>query len=161
MKKVILLFTLFISISFISAAQTKKGSWLVAAASDLSFLSGDETTTFNLSLSPGYFVVDNLAFGIGLEYSEVSYKGFGDTFKTDQSILGVFGRYYPGGKGILGVSYSHFSENQGVNILGLEGGYAFFFNDHVSIEPTLNYLNFSDSSYSDSFGLNISFGIYF
>lgn len=77
--------------------QTKKGSFLAGG----SVLYNKETTlakTFNFSPKVGYFIADNLAIGLGLNYKSDKQWGIGSARQTPQQDIGyglsAFGRYY-------------------------------------------------------------------
>jgi len=165
MKK--LIFTLAVIFCSLGAfAQFEKGT--ILAGGSLAFEStknkgkiGSTTTTYgkttSFSLAPqaGYFIIDNLAVGAGLDLTLSTFKPEGDgdskTTATELQLM-PFVRYYlePGTffQGQFGVgsrkdkeksgnttveqSYSSTSFNVGV-------GYALFLNDNVAIEPMLGY----------------------
>ena len=157
MKKTIILAAAMIAMASHSLfAQTDQGSWYVGASSNLNYTSGGGTSQTSLAVSAGNFVSDNFALGLSVAYQNVDF-GFGS---QDQSVIGAFGRYYAGGNVILGASLSTVS-NGGGEVLGLEFGYAHFFNEHVSLEPTLNYSKSLASGGGSATGLNLALGIYF
>jgi len=120
-----------------TSEQLKKGSILIHASStsmDFKFTNG---TTFGINAAGGYFIMDKLAVigGIGTQVMD------GGTMFT----IGAGARYYflPLGEGALfGSGKFNLSTGGGQTIfgIGLEGGYAFFLNRYISIEPLL-YLN--------------------
>ena len=90
MKKLFLL----AAVAFASAsyAQTEKGNWFAGSDLGLSYTSetitpkydgtkGSETTVSTLKFTPNvnYFVIDNLAVGLGLEYTNSKAKGASDS----------------------------------------------------------------------------------
>lgn len=109
MKKIFLA----LSLSFIGvmSAQTEKGSFIISGKTGLSFTSntvkykydgqtidGPKTNTFNISPSVGYFVADNFALGLALEYKSTTTKQDIEMFdpiitteyiKTTQNILSI------------------------------------------------------------------------
>ena len=103
----------------------------------------------------GYFLWEDISLVAQLNYNY--YKNDFDIFNAQ---LG--GRYYITQNGLfLGA---------GINLMVFEGtdvapslqlGYAFFLNNHVTIEPEVYYnQSFTDSDYS-TFGFRIGLGIYF
>lgn len=181
-KKLVL--TSFVVFSFLSSfGQFNKGRMLIGGTSTFSFKTdktsfGNTTTTTgkttNLSLEPtvGYFFADNFAAGFGVTLGQSSYKSETIDYKFSVLMLLVapFVRYYlkPGiffegmyGIGPAKTSVSGASEDSYTMSSGLLGvGYAWFLNDHVAVEPTINYstlvLNIRGSKYIDS---DINFGL--
>ena len=88
---------LFAAVIFASAsyAQTEKGNWFAGSDLGLSYTSetvkekndGTEksnSTVSTLKFTPNvnYFVIDNLAVGLGLEYTNIKTKGVSDSENT-------------------------------------------------------------------------------
>lgn len=88
---------LFAAVIFASAsyAQTEKGNWFAGSDLGLSYTSKTEkntddgreisnTTKSTLKFTPNinYFVIDNLAVGLGLEYENSKTKGVSDSENT-------------------------------------------------------------------------------
>ena len=88
---------LFAAVIFASAsyAQTEKGNWFAGSDLGLSYTSetkkvtNDGTEASNLTKSTlkftpnvNYFVIDNLAVGLGLEYENIKEKGVSDSENT-------------------------------------------------------------------------------
>ncbi|MEN1783636.1 MAG: hypothetical protein AAGF77_00730 [Bacteroidota bacterium] len=170
---------LFVSIAFAlvtlqaqNEGQTDKGSWLIEA--NTGFGGGDfavaksANTSFGLSVSDGttawsvggeggYFISDDLALKVGLGYSDLdgltifSYKA-GAKYYLKGSV--------PFQIDITGASSDLFFEDP--LWLGLQGGYAIFLGDKVSIEPGLRYNVSLNSDFSDSgiFELRVGFAIH-
>jgi outer membrane protein len=136
-----------------------------------------EVNSFGLGISPkvSYFIIDRLAIGIeaSFAYSDNEYtnNSGGEISSNSTSILiGPSVRYYITkgffGQASLGFGFSN-SKGEGYETkndsfrykLGL--GYAFFLNEHISIEPILSYqhnkTNFRDSV-SDSSNSGLIFG---
>ena len=165
MKKVILVsFLLFMSLGTIFAQlPISRGNFLANARSTRFGLSfSDELTTFDIGANGGFFVIDNLAIMGGLSFTTLSIY--------DESItsLGLnFGaRYYfaQSAKGSFftdGLWNIQKVENVDVSLgFTLDGGYAFFLKDNISIEPmTSLFLPFSNGDVTFSLGAGIS--IYF
>ena len=85
MKNIFLL--LFVCTSLIINAQTDKGSWMLSADTGLSlssstvkattesFVYNDESpeisiSSYSVDTGVGYFIIDNLAIGLGLSYDD-------------------------------------------------------------------------------------------
>lgn len=173
MKKVILTTALLAAFGLISNAQTEQGNWLVGASTDLAFTStsfdgsDDNVNEFDLTVSAGNFIADNLVFGLNISYNSVN-----DSFdKQATSLVGPFLRYYAEGAFFVGVSYllgttkfesvgTDFTFNG--NYIGLEAGYPIWVVENIAIEPSLNYaVGGGDFDGSSALGVNIGFGLYF
>ncbi|WP_109832500.1 outer membrane beta-barrel protein [Reichenbachiella versicolor] len=155
-------------------AQTEQGSILVGASTNLGFNStkhkdaDDATNNFVLDAQAGYFVIDDLAVGLGLGFDNEST---GD-FKDNTFDFGLFGRYYINSAIIVGANYSYLKntvddgsdevESKG-SAFGLEAGYAVFLGENVAVEPTISYdMGLSDALEDiNSFGINVGFSLYF
>jgi len=120
------------------------------------------STQFSIIPKFGYFIVNNLALGLGIGYSGYTTKNDNNSNKvTNNSItLNPFGRYYLGindkfkffGELGFGLSYGKYhnpgysqnyqdNNSRGLNIY-LSPGFAFFPSDKVSIELSINGINF-------------------
>ena len=153
MKKYI--FFLLTTIAFVTMTQaqngepTSKGSWLIeantgfgggetrsahTANTGFGLISSDGTTIWSIGAEGGYFLANDLALKIGLGYSDFdgtsifSYKA-GAKYYINSSI--------PVQVDITGASSDIFFENP--LWLGLQGGYAIFLNNTVSVEPGIRY----------------------
>ncbi|EMQ93936.1 hypothetical protein D778_01346 [Xanthomarina gelatinilytica] len=129
-----------------NGGQTDKGSILVEAntgfggahSSNTGFAltSIDGDTGWNVGVEGGYFIIDNLAIKAGL--------GYGD-YSSEDNIDGMFSykigaKYYiigmiPVQVDLNGASGNSFSPMY----VGGQAGYAWFLNEHVSVEPGLRY----------------------
>lgn len=98
MKKRFLFAALLFSI--LMTAQTEKGTFMISGETSLGFTStnvkyknhgisndGPKTTSFNISPSVGFFVIDNLAIGLDFDYKTATTKQHGITY-YDPSING-------------------------------------------------------------------------
>lgn len=126
-------------------AQTEQGSWLIGG--NLVLNTGDNSTTFAISPTAGYFVINNLAVGgnVGLSFSK-----FGEN-KTTRFGIGPLTRYYFGRRNIrpfghgeinftsekLKVPGTTNTENGIEYLLGL--GLAGFINQSVALETLAGY----------------------
>lgn len=160
MKKTLL--TLFAAITvFAASAQIEQGTILVGASSNAGFSStsidgvDDNSTSFNIGLKGGYFVIDNLAVGLTFEYQK---EKFGDS-EFDATGFGLFGRYYVNGKIFAGAGFQSikFGDADAETFIPLEVGYAAFITDNIAVEPSLNYVIGDGNS---TFGLGVGFTLY-
>ena len=153
MKKVLLIAMFAVGAVFQAKAQdgtpTAKGKYLIEAntgfgggglgvghTANTSFglVSIDGTTIWSIGAEGGYFVADDLAVKVGLGYTDTdgsnsfSYK-LGAKYYINSSI--------PVQLDFTGASIKDLDENP--LWLGIQGGYAIFLNDFVSVEPGLRY----------------------
>jgi len=139
-------------------------------------------TVFNFGPKVGYFVIDKLAVGAGLNLAASVYKPEGSSNKTNNSSISLapFVRYYlePGiffqggfgfgsGKSKQKNANTTTTTKYGTSEWSIGAGYAYFLNDHVAIEPFVGYQSNTlkskspDSKWIDSgLFLNIGFQIY-
>ena len=146
------------------SAQTTKGNFLLGGSADASLSFNSTTRGFNVSLQPTFaaFVVKNFAVGVvyafGISGSHVVNTNPPSTKETNNfnTSLGPYLKYYIGKKGLRGA----ISANGGLAIstgvrtetnrspsqayegffVGGSLGLAYFFNEHISLEPAL-YIN--------------------
>lgn len=147
------------------------GNWIVGGSlGSLGYNFSSES--FNLNLNPklGYFVLDNVAVGVG------AIVGL-STMQDDDNIwsygLVPFARYYfPEGASVTGrffgeveagVSGSTFASDASF-LGGVKAGYAHFITNSVAIEGTLGYTyskaNISSGSAITGLGIGLGFQIY-
>ena len=153
-------------------SQTSQGSWLIEANTGFGgdgiaarsantsfglFTSGG-TTIWSIGAEGGYFIADDLALKAGLGYSDFD----GTTIFSYK--LGA--KYYvisaiPIQVDVTGASIQDSTENP--LWLGLQGGYAIFLTDHISIEPGLRYNLSLNEDFSDDgiFEFRIGFALFF
>ena len=136
------------------------------------FGSGKEEVGYSsLSFTPtaGFFVANGIAIGLIVDLTSTTYKSEEDVdweeTSTQYSVGPVFRYYTPGGffvhgdvsfgKMIEKSSYDGDSDQDDADLLKWQVGvgYAFFLNDHVSIEPTMTYRN-TQSKYEDEYETN-------
>lgn len=176
MKKMILTAIAVFTLGFINAQdgeQTSKGKWLIEANTNfgaahtantgIQFISfsDDAGSIFNIGLEGGYFIMDNLALKAGLGYG--SRKANSDADAIDRFSYKIGAKYYIIGSIPVQVDYSGVSTDadEDPSFLGVQGGYAFFIGDNVSIEPGLRYnVSLNDDFFTDAFQLNIGFAIH-
>ncbi|MFD0861629.1 hypothetical protein ACFQ1M_05390 [Sungkyunkwania multivorans] len=170
MKKVFLVAVAALGFAFTAQAQddaaggqTDKGKWLIEAntgfgaahpaATGIQFASSDGESTFNIGLEGGYFVMDDLAVKVGL--------GYNDAFESFSYKIGA--KYYITGMIPVQVDYSGASSDLlgDLSFVGLQGGYAIFLGDNVSVEPGLRYNLSLEDGVEDILQLNIGFALHF
>lgn len=144
-----------------ASAQFEKGTMYAGASLsgiDLSY-NGSEKWALSIDAKGGYCVEDNwmVLAKVGLNRH--------DSESGTSLDLGIGGRYYIIQNGLfLGAncSYKHRYHTVDDIIPGIEIGYAYFLNGHVTIEPSLYYdQSLKDHSKYSSFGLRIGLGVYF
>ena len=150
-----------------------KGSWVIeantgfgapntgaanSARTSFSLVSFNDTTVWSVGAEAGYFIADDLAIKFGLGYNDFD----GDNAFTYK--LGA--KYYiasqfPVQIDLTGASGDLFGEDP--LWLGLQGGYAWFVADNVSIEPGIRYNVSLNDDFTDEgvFELNIGFALHF
>lgn len=148
----------------LSFGQANQGAWMVGGSVGFTSHSikdvDDKTTDINVSPNVGYFVINNLAVGLNLDWNS-SKTGDADA-DTDLGI-GPWARYYVY-KGLFaqaGYNYRSLklgggdAVNGGNILLGV--GYSWFLNNSVAIEPALGYSIGSGDLLKDhsTFGLRI------
>lgn len=174
MKKLIFTMMALCAWSFTANAQdvgsTDQGSILIeantgfgggglghSANTGFALTSSDGNTAWAIGAEGGYFIIDDLAIKAGL--------GYGDSEFTSVFTYKVGAKYYiasvaPVQLDLTGGSIKDLDENP--MWLGIQGGYAIFLNDYVSIEPGLRYnlsLN-KDFSEDGIFEFRIGFAIH-
>ncbi|MTE25900.1 hypothetical protein [Winogradskyella ouciana] len=132
------------------------GSWTTGSTA-FSLTSVDGETMWSVGGEGGYFVADDLAIKAGLGYSD-----FGDDFSSFSYKIGA--KYYinsefPVGLDFTGTSFKDFDENP--SYVGIEGGYAWFITQKVSVEPKLRYnISMNSDFYDDALQVLIGFAIH-
>src|SRR5690606_19806725 len=136
------------------------GSNMFAHSANTGFglMSLDGTTIWSVGAEGGYFVMDNLAVKAGL--------GFTDNDGSTIFSYKVGAKYYiigsiPVQLDFTGASIKDFNENP--LWLGIQGGYAIFLNDFVSVEPGLRYNLSLNEDFTDEgmFEFRIGFALHF
>ncbi|WP_047414292.1 hypothetical protein [Cellulophaga sp. Hel_I_12] len=170
MKKVLLI-AAFAFVSFgvqaqDEAGQTDKGSWLIEANTGFGPVGGGNTsfalqsvdgnTIWSIGAEGGYFVADDLAIKVGLGYADAGFQIFNYKIGAKYYISSMI----PVQVDFTGASIDGIDDNP--SFLGLQGGYAIFLGQNVSIEPGLRY-NFSldDQIAESSLQFNIGFALHF
>jgi hypothetical protein len=182
MKKIILLTVAFLGFSFANAqdkktdgsdGQTSEGKWLIeantgfgggafahSANTGFSFVSFDGSTDWSIGGEAGYFVVDDLAIKAGIGYSSWS-DGDDTAFSYKLGAKYYISSMIPVQLDLTGASWKDVDENP--LWLGIQGGYAIFLGDNVSIEPGLRYNISLNENFTDKgiFELRVGFALYF
>ena len=190
-------FLLMVAVAFSAAtyAQTEKGNWMVG--SDLSFsyesakLTSSEkrnnitverestTNTFKFIPNVNYFVINNLAVGLGLEYQHEKTKGASDATNTF-AIAPNAHYYFPiGGKlaPFVGAKVGHAWQSKGSSdsqksrgfLFGVKGGIAYFLNEGAALTGYVGYdqmnlkekVNTNNSEKYGKFGVGIGVALFF
>jgi len=91
MKKIILSLAAVLAFTLTSDAQTRKGTVLLGAGSEMS---NNEWTTLAITPKVGYFVQDGVAIGALINFQ--SHNTEYDLYELNNNLaeIGVFGRYY-------------------------------------------------------------------
>lgn len=181
MKKVFLISALFISA--LSFGQLEKGSKLVGGSLGFSSQGGEvdngtSTTdsptysTFNVSPTGGYFVADELAVGLALNFGGTTWKDESSDMKSKTSSFGlsvfakkyksIADKFYLFGVANVGIgSGKSETENNGTTVdgpktnslsLGLAPGAEYFFSPHFSISCTVGGIGFISSTETEDVG---------
>ena len=192
MKKIIFIVLLLAAAATTSWAQFSKGTFLVGGTSNLSIgfdtnksksgsttSTDSKTTSFSLEPAAGYFFMDNLAVGAGLNLSTYTIKadGSGNKLIYSSTLFSPFVRYYfdkfyaQGGfqvgseKTELKINSTTTTSKDGVTGWSLAGGYAILLNESVALEPQIGYRSLvskdKDSDNKDiTSGLFIRMGVF-
>lgn len=176
MKKILVAISALV-LGTTAMAQTDQGGWMFGAGSNFQFQSfkldndqDESASNLDFTARAGYFVIDNLAVGLDVDFGSSKAAGADDA--DSQFGVGPYVRYYLPMKvfGQLGYQFGSVSSGgeklYSTGDLGIGVGYAAFLNDHVSIEPMVKYDLTSakpdegDSVSGSGFGVYINFGIY-
>lgn len=145
-----------------TSSQTAQGKFVIEANTgsnatgntSFSLLSSDGNTAWSVGAEGGYFVIDDLAVKAGLGYVD---NGTSDAFRYK-----IGAEYYILGKIPVGVDFTGSSYTFGsINWLGLQGGYAYFLGENVSIKPALRYNIGLEEGQKGAFQGLIGFALYF
>lgn len=158
-----------------SGDQTAEGKWLIEAntgnavlgTTGIYFSTSDGSSSYNLGLDGGYFIMDDLAIKAGLGYGGFS-PDIGDDISSFSYRLGV--KYYINGMIPVTVDATGASGDGAENFagetplwLGVGAGYAWFVSDSVSIEPGVRYNLSLNEDFTDEgvFQVNVGFVLHF
>ncbi|MDX1686049.1 MAG: outer membrane beta-barrel protein [Saprospiraceae bacterium] len=134
-----------------------QGAWMIGGGISYSSLSSDllddNINTFVFAPSVGYFVIDNLGVGLGVDFTSVSIDGESES----STFLTPAVRYYVFDAIFGQVSYRLATDDEDPNELGIGAGYSFFVNNAVAIEPMIRYSLISrDDDDANEIGLFIA-----
>lgn len=190
---------MLVLVAFAINAQTEKGKWMVSGATGLQFgslttkqvydgYSGGKmkTSTFSLMPSVNYFVMDNLAVGLGLSYTSSTQKGNSYKDTTSSTILlpnaiyffpleGNIKPFAQIGAGYASVVYEYSGggdsdeEKFAGFVYNLGGGVAYFVQENITFNFGLSYTggNLENDNYSNNeikqsnFAANIGISVFF
>ncbi len=171
MKNLLVIFLMVFGMVFTNA-QLQKGDWVIEAntlfgeahpaSTAIQFATTDGNTAWAVGGEVGYFIAENFALKAGLGINGFDYDG-GDSSTNFTYKIG--GKYYINSKfpvqlDLTGASLD--GDGEDPLYLGLQGGYAWFIADNVSVEPGLRYGFSLNEDYSDKgiFSLNVGFAIH-
>ena len=142
-----------------------KGQWQVeintgantTGATGFALVSSSTNTAWALGAEGSYFVADDLGIKLGLGYSDNNGIS-GGTFNYK-----IGAKYYITHNIPLGIDFTGATnDNFNASWIGVQGGYAIFVTDQLSIEPTLRYNITTDDQKADSlFQALIGFAYHF
>lgn len=155
----------------VGATPIQAGNWIVGGSiGSLGYNFSSESFNLNLNPKMGYFVMDNIAVGLGAIVGLSTMKNNDDVWS-----YGVvpFARYYfPEGASVTGRFFGEveagISGSTGASdasfLGGVKAGYAHFVTNSVAIEGTLGYTyskaNISSGSAVTGLGIGLGFQIY-
>ena len=164
MKKKFFVMVLMITCFAITTiAQTNKGTWLVGGSAGFNSSKQDEAkiTSFTINPAAGYFFINNLAGGFGVNISHSKVKD-SDGASTDLSVS-PFLRYYflklAQRAMLFGQGSFGFGSNKTTGTYGstdkfttwmLAAGPAFFLNEHTALELSLYYNSLKYKDFPDA-----------
>lgn len=146
--------------SVLIEANTGFGGGTLAHSANTGFglVSVDGETIWSIGAEGGYFIADDLAIKAGLGYSDSDF--------TSAFSYKLGAKYYAASKfplqvDLTGASWKDAEENP--LWLGLQGGYAWFVADNISIEPGLRYNLSLNEDLTDEgvFEFRIGFALHF
>lgn len=160
--------------------QTSQGKWLIeantgfgggpmgltghSANTGFGLTSVDGTTIWAIGAEVGHFVANDLAIKAGLGYAD--YDG-DSLFSYKLGVKYYVSSSFPFQIDITGASLDYADEweenSENPLWLGLQGGYAWFITENVSIEPGLRYNISLNEDFTDEgiFEFRIGFAFYF
>ncbi len=159
MKKIVSLLLLFVAVFSTANAQFEQGKKYVSASVSGLGLSYNSNEKFNLGLKAhaGYFISDCLMANATIGYEHK--HDFNDVN------LGAGLRYYFDQNGIYlgaGAEFSHIDKRNNDVFIPVTAGYAFFINQHLTIEPSVYYkMSLHDFGNNSTVGFNVGLGFYF
>ncbi len=186
MKKILLTISLVLGAATLMSAQTTKGRVMMSGSTNMALMTGSSkveyggeksdgvsNTNFEFTPQVSYFFIDNLAVGLGMEFAFADNDGT----NTTSIMVGPTARYYFGGEKLKpfadgSIAFgSTKSEDIKFSAFGtsIQGGIAYFFNDHVAFDAAMGYqyIGMKNQDNKDlkiknnSFALNLGFSILF
>ena len=149
---------LVIAVVFTSSvkAQIDKGFWMFGGSASFEsteYPGGDKETIFTLLPKAGYFVIDNLAAGINLDFRRIKRDVAGPTggYKITEFTAGPFVRYYllksgqpfnvfAEGSVTFGTyNQKNFDRTSNITQYLFNAGPVIFFNESVGLEMSIGY----------------------
>ena len=158
-----------------NGGQTAKGKWLIEANTGFGAITGANTSLgyssqgdlkqMSIGAEGGYFVMDNLAIKVGLgynSYDDGTFDGSGFAYK-------IGAKYYIMGNIPVQLDYTGASGDlykagdETPSYVGIQGGYAIFLGQNVSIEPGIRYNASMNDNYTKDgqFQLQVGFALHF
>uniref|UniRef100_UPI004048D7EF hypothetical protein n=1 Tax=Mariniflexile sp. TaxID=1979402 RepID=UPI004048D7EF len=131
------------------------GSWTTGNTA-FSLTAIDGNTAWSAGAEVGYFIKENLAIKAGLGYSDSELSDGSFAYK-------IGAKYYIDSRFPIGVDYTGVSsDGNDASWVGVQGGYAWFVSQNVSIEPTLRYnITLDDMKADSAFQALIGFAFHF
>ena len=147
----------------LQAQTVNQGAWMAGGSLGFStwkYKDDDNSYTwFKFGPNVGYYVIDDLAVGLDLDFVSLSYNGNSNsTF-----YLSPFVRYYIADPFFAQVSLGLELEEGGGSLFSVGVGYSWFLNNAVAIEPMLFldlYGNDGDANDYTEFGLLVNLQIF-
>ena len=145
----------------VASAQTvNKGAWMIGG--DIQFASvkvkdADGSTTI-LGISPqlGYYIMDNFALGLAVDFTSISFDGDSES----STALAPMARYYVVNPVFLQLQYAFGLDEGSGSAFTPSVGYSWFLNNAVAIEPQLYYRIYNaDGDFGDTNTFGLSIGI--
>ncbi|MDO1500824.1 hypothetical protein Q2T40_11850 [Winogradskyella maritima] len=179
MKKLVLAAFAVFALTFVNAQEDgsalSKGSWVVeantgfgggssglahSANTGFGLYSVDDLTVWSVGGEAGYFVADDLAIKVGLGYND--FDG-ANSFTYKLGAKYYIGSEFPVQVDLTGASGDDIFGDEKPLWLGLQGGYAWFVADNISIEPGLRYNISLNEDFTDEgvFEARIGFALHF
>lgn len=150
--------------SWVVEANTGFGGGATGAAhrstTSIGLTSIDGTTVWSIGGEAGYFIKDDLAIKLGLGYND--FDG-ASSFSYKLGAKYYIGSEFPFQVDITGASGNDVFGDESPLWLGLQGGYAWFVADNISIEPGLRYNMSLNEDFTDEgvLELNVGFALHF
>lgn len=164
--KLLLLAALFVSFAGVTNAQTEKGKVMMGGGFALSSADTDvegqdqEDSNLLINFTPkiGYFFGDDIAIGLGIEFTHSSVEISGQKEVGTDLIAGPYARYYfPVGEnsaffaeldvvfGTLTAEVNDFQQSTTMYGVGVGPGFTIFSNEFVGVEGLIRYNYISGS----------------